>query len=99
MEFEQIIKRLDWMEKERAKDKEVIASLKEQIASLEASINVASKQIKGLGIQISEVNVGASRFEQFDTMLTKQRADVNSVIENYEKQSQLNNIGATQKVV
>lgn len=87
MEFEQIIKRLDWMEKERAKDKDVIASLKEQVASLESSINVANKQIKGLGIQISEINVGTSRFEQFDMMLTKQRADVNQVIENYEKQS------------
>lgn len=87
MEFEQIIKRLDWMEKERAKDKDVISSLKEQIASLEASISVANKQIKGLSKEISEVNVGASRFEQFDTMLTKQRADVNKVIEEYEKQS------------
>ena len=87
MEFEQIIKRLDWLEKERGKDKEAISSLKDKITSLETNINVLTKQIKGVGKQITEVNVGASRFEQFDGMLSKYRTDVNQVIEEYEKQS------------
>jgi len=87
MEFEHIIKRLDWLEKERGKDQEVIASLKGKISSLETDISVLSKQLKGLGRQITDVNVGASRFDQFDEMLSKHRADVNQVIEAYEKQS------------
>jgi chromosome segregation ATPase len=87
MEFEQIIKRLDWLEKERGKDKEAISSLKDKLTSLETSINILSKQIKGVGKQITEVNVGASRFDQFDGMLSKHRTDVNKVIEEYEKQS------------
>lgn len=87
MEFEHIIKRLDWLEKERGKDQEVIASLKGKISSLETDISVLSKQLKGLGKQITDVNVGASRFDQFDEMLSKHRADVNQVIEAYEKQS------------
>ena len=87
MEFEQIIKRLDWLEKERGKDKEYISSLKEEIASLQTSINAANKQIKDLSKKVTEVNTSASRFEQFDTMLTKQRADVNKVISENEKNS------------
>jgi chromosome segregation ATPase len=88
MEFEQIIKRLDWLEKERRKDKEVIAALKEQAASLETSVNAAAKQIKALNKQFSEISAGAARFEQFDTMLAKQRADFAKLIEQSEKNAQ-----------
>lgn len=88
MEFEQIIKRLDWLEKERRKDKEVIAALKEQAASLEAGLNAAAKQIKALNKQFSEISAGAARFEQLDAMLAKQRADFAKLIEQSEKSAQ-----------
>ena len=87
MEFEHIIKRLDWLEKERGKDKEAISSLKDQIASLQTDISVVSKQIKNLTKQIPDVSVGAARFDQFDTILSKHRTDVNKIIEENEKQS------------
>jgi chromosome segregation ATPase len=88
MEFEQIIKRLDWLEKERRKDKEVIAALKEQAASLETSVNAAAKQIKALNKQFSEISAGAARFEQLDAMLAKQRADFAKLIEQSQKNAQ-----------
>ncbi len=89
MEFEQIIKRLDWIEKEHNKDKEVIVAYKERIASLETSINAANKQIKALSQQITDMNFDAAtaRFDQFDEMLARQRADLNKVLEENEKQS------------
>jgi len=88
MEFEQIIKRLDWLEKERRKDKEIIAALKEQAASLETSVNAAAKQIKALNKQFSEISAGAARFEQLDAMLAKQRADFAKLIEQSQKNAQ-----------
>ena len=97
MEFEQIIKRLDWLEKEHRKDKDAISALKEQMAALDTSINAASKQIKGLSKQISEVTASAARFEQFDSMLAKQRTDLNKAIEANEKQSQLREREATKR--
>ena len=88
MEFEQLIKRIDWLEKERQKDKEAISSLKEQIASMETSVNAASKQTKTLSKQVSEIGSTASRMDQFEGMLTKQRVDLKKVIDENEKRSQ-----------
>ena len=90
MEFEQIIKRLDWFEKERNKDKEIIISYKEQIASLETSLKAANSQIKALSKQVEDLTVvtNPARFDQFDIMLAKQRADMNKIIDENEKRSQ-----------
>jgi chromosome segregation ATPase len=88
MEFEQIIKRLNWLEKERGKDKENIADLKAKVASLETSLNAANKQVKGLGKQIADVSSSAARLEQFNAMLVKQRADFNKALEANDKNSQ-----------
>lgn len=88
MEFEQIIKRLDWLEQERRKDKETISALKAQVAALETSVNAAAKQIKSLNTQFSEISAGAARFEQLDAMLAKQRAEFAQLIEQSEKHAQ-----------
>jgi len=88
MEFEQLIKRIDWLEKERQKDKEAISSLKEQIASMETSVNALSKQIKTLGKQVLEISPAASRLEQFESIITKQRADFKKMLDENEKRSQ-----------
>ena len=88
MEFEQLIKRIDWLEKERQKEKEAISSLKEQIASMETSVNAASKQVKTLSKQVSEISSTASRLDQFEGMLTKQRADIKKMMDENEKRSQ-----------
>ena len=88
MEFEQLIKRIDWLEKERQKDKEAISSLKEQIASMETSVNALSKQIKTLGKQVLEISPAASRLEQFESIITNQRADFKKMLDENEKRSQ-----------
>lgn len=88
MEFEQLIKRIDWLEKERQKDKEAISTLKEQIASIETSVNAASKQIKALGKQVTEIGPTASRLDQFENIITKQRTDLKKMIDENEKRNQ-----------
>jgi chromosome segregation ATPase len=88
MEFEQLIKRIDWLEKERQKEKGAFSSLEEQIASMETSVNAISKQIKTLSKQVSEIGPAASRLEQFEDILAKQRADFKKMLDENEKRSQ-----------
>jgi chromosome segregation ATPase len=88
MEFEQLIKRLDWLEKEREKDKETVASLKEKVASLETSYGAATKQIRELDRQLTEATAFAARVEQFDSMLAKTRADISKMIADNDKLNQ-----------
>jgi chromosome segregation ATPase len=95
MEFEQLIKRIDWLEKERQKDKEAISSFKEQIASMETSVNAASKQIKSLSKQVTEISSTASRLDQFENIITKQRGDFKKMIDENEKRDQRREADAT----
>lgn len=85
MEFEQIIKRLDYLEKQQRDMKDSLSSLKETLSSLDSSLGVLSKQMKTFGKQMTEVTPAAKRVEQFESMLTKQRSDILKLIDENEK--------------
>ncbi len=85
MEFEQIIKRLDFLEKQQRANKDTLAALSERINSFETSVGAASKQIKTVAKQVSDMLPGAKRVEQFEALLTKQRNDMLKMIEENEK--------------
>jgi chromosome segregation ATPase len=88
MEFEQLEKRLDWLDAEQRKTKAAISVIEEKIASVEASIGMALQQIKGLDKNISEVASSAARINQFNDLLAKQREDFNRLFEEAEKKHQ-----------
>lgn len=85
MEFEQIVKRLDFLEKQQRENKETLGALSERLTSFEASVNVVSKQIKTISKQVTDIAPATKRVEQFETMLTKQRNDIVKLIEENEK--------------
>jgi chromosome segregation ATPase len=85
MEFEQIVKRLEFLDKQQRENKEVLAKLSERLSSFESSVNVVSKQIKTLGKQITELTPTAKRVDQYEAMLTKQRSDIIKLIEESDK--------------
>lgn len=85
MEFEQIVKRLDFLEKQQRESKETLGALSERLTSFEASVNVVSKQIKTISKQVTDITPATKRVEQFETMLTKQRNDIVKLIEENEK--------------
>lgn len=85
MEFEQIVKRLEWLDKQQRESRDVLAALSERLASFEASVNAVSKQIKTLNKQVSDLTPAAKRIEQFETLLAKQRSEIVKRIEENEK--------------
>ena len=88
MEFEQIIKRLEWLDEEHRKDKAALSSLEERIASFNNDFSTLSKQIKDLNKKISEVESIPARISQFDEIIAKQRAEMNKALEDLEKKHQ-----------
>jgi hypothetical protein len=46
MEFEQIIKRLDWLDEQHRKDKDSIAEIKDQVTGLENENKALKKRSK-----------------------------------------------------
>lgn len=85
MEFEQIVKRLEFLDKQQRETKETLAALKESLASFETTVNAVSKQIKTLSKQVSDITPASKRVDQFETLITKQRTDIIKLIDEKEK--------------
>jgi len=85
MEFEQIVKRLEWLDDEHRKDKAALSALEERIAALDTSINMLSKQIKEVNKKVSEIGPVSGRIDQFEVIVSKQREEMNSALDNIEK--------------
>ena len=88
MEFEQIIKRLDWLDEEHRKDKSTIDVLTQRASNLEGDLKTANKKIKELTTQMSHLSTAAARIEQYDTALTRQRTELVKYIDNLDKKRQ-----------
>jgi len=97
MEFEQIVKRLQWLDEEHRKDKAAIGALEERLAALEGNINAVAKQIKPLDKQIANVSSVTARIDQFEAMVTKQREDFNKALDELEKKHQQRERELTQR--
>ncbi|MGB8980975.1 MAG: hypothetical protein WCC12_03790 [Anaerolineales bacterium] len=85
MEFEQLVKRLEWLDEEHRKTRSSIITLEERMTALEGSIQAVSKQIKPLGKQIADIANVSARLNQFDAIFAKQRDELNKAIAEIEK--------------
>ena len=85
MEFEQIVKRLEWLDKQQRQNKDALDKLDERLSSFETTVNAVSKQIKTLSKQMTEVGPTSKRLEQFETLLGKQRVEIIKIVEEHEK--------------
>ncbi|HEY3476996.1 MAG TPA: hypothetical protein VGK56_20425 [Anaerolineales bacterium] len=88
MDFEQIVKRIEWLDEEHRKTKASIIRLEERMNALEGKIETVAKQVKPLPKQIADIATTASRLDQFDAIFAKQREDMNKAIEEIEKRHQ-----------
>ena len=88
MDFEQIVKRLEWLDDEHRKDKEVVSILEGRIASLENSIHTLNEKLKDANKKVTEIGPVNQRISQYDERLTKERAAMHEAIEEIEKKYQ-----------
>ena len=88
MEFEQIAKRLEWLDNQQRKHETAVSGLDGRIASLETSVNALTKQLKELTKEISGIGPVAERTNQFESMVTKQRNELTKMIEATEKRAE-----------
>ena len=63
MEFEQIIKRLEWLDKQQRENQDTLTKVSARLAAFETTVDAVSKQIKPLSKQISEISPTAQRLE------------------------------------
>lgn len=88
MDFEQIVKRLQWLDEEHRKDKAAIIALEERLAAFEGNIDAVKLQIKPLDGKIANALSSNARIDQFEALVAKQREDVRKALDELEKKFQ-----------
>lgn len=76
MEFEQIIKRLDWIDEEQRKYVTKLDALTEKLANAEGQLKAANKKIKELNTELAQYTNVPARIDQFNDALARQRVDI-----------------------
>lgn len=85
MEIEQVVKRLEWLDEERRKDKTSIATLEDKLQRMEGNLRSAQKEIKDLHKDLAQMNTIQGRLDQFDTSLSTLRVDLGRTGESFQR--------------
>ena len=88
MEFEQIVKRLEWLDTEQRKSKTTLTAMDERLSSLESTAKAILTQVKEVNKELSQVSSATARIDQFNQLLAKQREDVAKLLDDMEKRAQ-----------
>lgn len=85
MDLDQIVKRLEWIDSERRKDKTTIATLEERLTALEGNIPPLAQQLRELAGDVTRLSAQMARFDQIETTIAQMRVDLTRQIEAVEK--------------
>lgn len=85
MDMDQILKRVQWMDDERRKDKDVMARMENRILALEGSLTGANEQVKNLNGEISRLSTIITRMDQYDSAVLQLRLETKRLLEELDK--------------
>jgi len=85
MEFEDIVKRVEWLDEQQRKGKTDLAEVARQVPGIQSGLDLLTKEFKKTNQQLSDLSLAAARLEQFEQILAKHRSDLAKMIETLEK--------------
>jgi chromosome segregation ATPase len=91
MDLEQLQKRIQWVEEDRRKEKDILALLENRLAALEGSLAAPQQQIKELTGEVTRLSAVVTRMDQYDDSLLQSRLDVKRSIEEISKETKTRN--------
>ncbi len=86
MDMDQILKRVQWMDDERRKDKDTISVLENRILALEGSLNASRQETKELNSEVTRLGTIITRMDQFEANLLQQRVEAKRMLEELDKE-------------
>ncbi len=86
MDFEQLIKRLEWLDEERRKDKLIIASLDDRLRKIEGNNTTFLQEIREITNELNRLKTIPTRFDTVDAAISQLRVEYTRAIESIEKQ-------------
>lgn len=86
MESDQLLKRVQWIEEDRRKEKDSISVVENRIVGVEGALKAITDQIKGLNSEITHLGSVLTRMDQFDGNLLQQRLESKRMMDELEKE-------------
>ena len=86
MDLDQLVKRIQWIEDERRKERDALALLENRTISMEGGSNAFSQQIQDLGSEVSRLSALVTRMDQFDNNLIQTRVETRQLVEELDKE-------------
>ncbi len=86
MDVEQLLKRIQWMEDERRKEKDALALLENRLVGMEGSVTGLSQQMKEMSGEITRLSAVITRMDQYDNTLLQQRLEAKKQVEELDKE-------------
>ncbi len=86
MDFEQLLKQIEWLDEERRKDKLIIAALDDRLRKVEGNNTSYMQEIREITNELSRLKTLPSRFDTYDSTISQIRVDFNRMLDSIEKQ-------------
>jgi chromosome segregation ATPase len=83
LDYEQLEKRVEWLDSEHRNDKTVIASLQSKIDNLDTENNALRTRLAEMESEITRLNTLMSRLEQFELDISEVRNETGKQVESF----------------
>jgi len=97
MDIDQLQKRVQWVEEDRRKEKDLLALLENKLTTLEGNLAASLQQGKDLSGELTRLSAIIVRMDQYDQALVKSRLESKQTIDDLDKTFRLR-LDQTEKV-
>lgn len=87
MDQDQLIKQVEWLDKERREEKKVIASLQKKVSQLEGLLDKSQAAINDSNSEITRLNVIVEKVDKFEGVMEQHRNSVKKEMDAHEKRA------------
>jgi chromosome segregation ATPase len=88
MEVEQILKQVDWLDKQRLNDKNTLAVLEDRLNNFDGTMQSVLQQIKELNGEVISMKTLLPRLDSLEEGTLKQKKEAKKLVDNLEKELQ-----------
>jgi DNA repair exonuclease SbcCD ATPase subunit len=85
MDVDQLLKRIQWIEEDRRKEKDTLALMENRVEAMESGINSLVQQLKEFSGEVARLSTMITRMDQYDANLLQQRVEAKRMVDDLEK--------------
>lgn len=87
MDLDQLVKRVQWIEDDRRKERDTLALLENRISAFEGGLTAINQQMQDLNGEVSRLSAVVARMDQFDNNLVQVRIEGRQQVEELDKET------------